>query len=223
MLLDFQTIDDVKLKTELTEIQAVIDSSAFLQGLFVESQIPENTEGFRIFSDPINLDMRIQTPGYYYDDPEKWSFRDLSNILGEEESRIMYEGVFPSYNEVLEVKELYWELIKGVADKTETPVNNQILKLMKRYSDYSVSLQNKFNLTENNVNYIFKLVVPNVVQEHILLLVKAAVFGGLEHSPICQRVLDCYRLGGMPGGWVGPLPENGGKAKDCIELYHLGQ
>ncbi|MCF2860484.1 hypothetical protein L1286_23760 [Pseudoalteromonas sp. SMS1] len=64
--------------------------------------------------------------------------------------------------------------------------------------------------------------MPYFIHANFIMMMGAAIFGGLENSPISQRILDCYRLGGMPGGWVGPLPDDGGLAKDCIELYHLG-
>lgn len=57
---------------------------------------------------------------------------------------------------------------------------------------------------------------------HFLALVEAAFFGGVESWPIAQHFQACYQTGGIPTGWVGPLPADGGVAQDCMQLLHFG-
>ncbi|RZM69424.1 hypothetical protein C3B51_23510 [Pseudoalteromonas rubra] len=220
MLLNYQEIGSDSVKRELGLVQQVYTQDAFLKGLFLGSRLPEDLEGFRVFKDPINLDFRIQTPDYCNDEPEKWEFQNLPYILDDEQGRVTSEGVYSDFNYRLAVQEKYKKVLWGFTDDFGAFPHQRISAL--RTKEHDLAMQKNFSLTSTNVEYIFHHLIPDIVHAHFVMIVDAAIFGGLDNSPILKRVLDCYRLGGMPGGWVGPLPEDGGTPEQCMELYHLG-
>ncbi|RZM69423.1 hypothetical protein C3B51_23505 [Pseudoalteromonas rubra] len=218
MLFDYQSIDLEPIREDLKRIEHICENDLFLSGLFLGSSLPKNLEGFRIFKDPINLDFRIQTPDYCNDEPEKWDFKNLPHILDEEQGRVMYEGVYSDFNTRVARKKKYKKVL---SDCFGDFFHERISAL--RTKEHDRVMQHAFSLTSTNVEYIFHHLIPDIVDEHFVIIVDAVIFGGLDNSPICKRLLDCYRLGGMPGGWVGSLPEDGGTPEQCMELYHLGE
>lgn len=221
VLLSYQAIESEQVKQELELIEHIYTHDTFMSGLFLGSCLPKDLEGFRIFRDPINLDMRIETPGYCSDEPEKWPFQNLPYILDDEQARVKYDGVYKEFKDVLAVKKKYKKVVDGFVDDFGRYSHERMTAL--RTKEHDLAMQKQFSLTEANVEYIFYHLIPDIIHAHFVQIVDAAIFGGLEHSPIAQRLLDCYRLGGMPGGWVGPTPEDGGDALQCMELYHLGE
>nr|KJZ11170.1 hypothetical protein TW77_06570 [Pseudoalteromonas rubra] len=222
MLLDYQEIGSDSVKRELGLVQQVYTQDVFLKGLFLGARLPEDLEGFRVFKDPINLDMRIQTPDYCYDEPEKWDFQHFTSILEwNEGDPSLYFRFYDNYDDVLAIQKEYKKILYGFADDFYEPIVNRIQKF--RTNDQDDAMKKKYSLTSTNLEYIYADLIPNIVLDHFVRIVDIVIFGGLERSPICKRLLDCYRLGGMPGGWVGPLPEDGGTPEQCMELYHLGE
>ncbi|WP_010382884.1 hypothetical protein [Pseudoalteromonas rubra] len=217
MLLNYQDIHSELLAKELMLVEKVYTSKGFMMGLFLSSLLPKNLEGFRIFKDPINLDMRIDTPGYCSDEPEKWEFQNLPYLLDDEQGRILYGDVV----DVDALEKRYKLLREGFLKDFGVLPHERMSALRTR--EHDLAMQTAFSLTSTNVEYIFHHLIPDIVHAHFVMIVDAAIFGGLDNSPILKRVLDCYRLGGMPGGWVGPLPEDGGTPEQCMELYHLGE
>ncbi|PCK30193.1 hypothetical protein [Pseudoalteromonas piscicida] len=221
MLLSYQAIESVQLKKDLELIEHIYTQDTFMSGLFLGSALPKDLEGFRVFRDPINLDMRIQTPGYCSDEPEKWPFQNMPYILDDERSRVKYDGVYKDLKNIMLTKKKYKEILKGFSKDFGCFSEQRMIDL--RTKEHDSAMQKEFSLTEVNVEYIFYHLIPDIIHAHFVQIVDAAIFGGIEHSPIAERLLDCYRLGGMPGGWVGPKPEDGGDVMQCMELYHLGE
>ncbi|MDK1286651.1 hypothetical protein [Pseudoalteromonas umbrosa] len=220
MLLDYQSIDSEIIISDLKKIYNVYTQEQFMSGLFLGSTLPDNLEGFRLYKDPINLDFRIQTPDYCDDEPEKWNFKNLPHILEDEGGRVETEGVYSDFNYRLAVQEKYKKILWGFTDDFGAFPHDRMSVL--RTKEHDIAMQKAFSLTSTNVEYIFYHLIPDVIHAHFVMIMDAAIFGGLDNSPIFSRLLDCYRLGGMPGGWVGPLPEDGGTPEQCMELYHLG-
>ncbi|MCF6443082.1 hypothetical protein L1077_27015 [Pseudoalteromonas luteoviolacea] len=221
MLLDYQKIGSAQIEKELKMVQGVYTQEAFLSGLFLGSYLPNDLDGFRIFSDPYNLDTRIQTPDDYMDEPEKWEFKHFNDILGwNEGTKGFYKGFYKDYDDVLALKKEYKCILYGFLDDFYDLILQRIAKY--RSKEHEQLIRAKYSLTARNVEYLYVDLIPDIILEHFYEIVSEVIFGGLSKSTINTRVLDCYRLGGMPGGWVGPHPRDGGLAKDCMELYHLG-
>ncbi|KZW98150.1 hypothetical protein JL49_25145 [Pseudoalteromonas luteoviolacea] len=219
MLTTIQTIESQQIAEDLKKIEAVYTGENFLSGLFLNSRLPDNLEGFRVYNDVKCIDMRIETSGDYYDNPDNYPFRHFPDILEDESGRITYRGVY-SFDEAMNIQDQYEGLVNQFTSKFGKIVDNALAVHLDD-STYS-KIAAHADMPTKHVQWLFERCLSYVVHSNFIMMVDAAVLGGLENSPISQRILDCYRLGGMPGGWVGPMPEDGGLAKDCIELYHLG-
>ncbi|MDK1286643.1 hypothetical protein [Pseudoalteromonas umbrosa] len=219
MLSAIQQIDSHQIAEDLKEIEAVYTSRTFLSGLFLGSNIPKNIEGIRVYNDAKEIDMRIETTGNYYDNPDSYDFEHFPDILEDETGRIRYQGTY-SYEEAVKLEENFKALTSHFTGNFGKFVDNVLAAHIDSTSYSKIAEHAEMPL--KHVHWLFERCLSYVVHANFIMMVDAAILGGLKNSPISQRMLDCYRLGGMPGGWVGPLPKDGGLARDCMELYHLG-
>jgi len=99
-------------------------------------------------------------------------------------------------------------------------------ELLKKIEKHGI-LENLSALSENDIDQkrleeIVKEVYPNAVAGHFMSLAAASLFGGVESWPIADQFYKCFEIGGMPTGWVGSLPAEGGLPNECMQLLHFG-
>ena len=63
---------------------------------------------------------------------------------------------------------------------------------------------------------------PSIVFMCVTNYIRAGYFGGTDIWPVGEHLFNSLATGGVPTGWVGALPENGGNAKDCLQIIHFG-
>lgn len=78
-------------------------------------------------------------------------------------------------------------------------------------------------LDEKRFEDIVDLTFKNNIDGFITYIIDAAYLGGLDKSPIFERMLEGFETGGFPCGWLGPLPEDGGDPVESIAVFHLGR
>ncbi len=54
-------------------------------------------------------------------------------------------------------------------------------------------------------------------------ILSAGWFGGISCHPVAERMLECLETGGLPCGWIGTRPREGGNARDCMQMVHFGR
>ncbi|MDK1286640.1 hypothetical protein [Pseudoalteromonas umbrosa] len=218
MLSAIQKIDSHQIAEDLKEIEAVYTSRTFLSGLFLGSNLPKNIEGIRVYNNVKEVDMRIVTSDEYYNKPNSHPFKHFPHLLEEESGRYLYKAISPDKRKELRTQ------YKALTTKFANEFGYYVDEVIARHTNSETYIKTSVHadMPIRHVQWLFERCVPNVIYANFIMIVEATIFVGLENSPISQRMLDCYRLGGMPGGWVGPLPKDGGLAKDCMELYHLG-
>ena len=63
---------------------------------------------------------------------------------------------------------------------------------------------------------------PSIIFMTITSCINAGYYGGMDAWPVSKQLSNCLELGGVPTGWIGPLPDQGGQPKLCIQLIHFG-
>ncbi|PID61864.1 MAG: hypothetical protein CSB44_05135 [Gammaproteobacteria bacterium] len=74
---------------------------------------------------------------------------------------------------------------------------------------------------KSDVEYFFSHDLPNEIDAYIGCLVMGAQLGGLHSWPVADYLCKCFEWGYMPCGWVGPLPEDGGDPRKCMQVLAL--
>ena len=69
---------------------------------------------------------------------------------------------------------------------------------------------------------VAKETFTNNMYGFVRCIAEAAYYGGMDESPIFNRMLEGFETGGFPCGWLGPLPEHGGDPVKAVALFHLG-
>ncbi|PID61862.1 MAG: hypothetical protein CSB44_05125 [Gammaproteobacteria bacterium] len=71
------------------------------------------------------------------------------------------------------------------------------------------------------VECFFSRDLLNEVDAYIRRLVMGAMLGGLHSWPVADYLCKCFEWGYMPCGWIGPLPEDGGDPRKCMQVLAL--
>lgn len=79
-----------------------------------------------------------------------------------------------------------------------------------------------FDGSLKDLEWLYSSHFPVVISSDLMGLIKIIALKGLDNSPLATRMIECYELGGTQAGWVGPRPQDGGKARDCLQLFHMG-
>ncbi|PID61863.1 MAG: hypothetical protein CSB44_05130 [Gammaproteobacteria bacterium] len=77
------------------------------------------------------------------------------------------------------------------------------------------------NLKTTDMEYFFSHDLPNEIGADLDQLILGAQIGGLHFWPIADYLCKVYEWGYMPCGWIGPLPEDGGDPRKCMQMLAL--
>jgi hypothetical protein len=216
VILDFFHTDSEVTRRDLLHINSLISSDIFLKGLGKDAKTIVISTEFPIICDIVYA-QKIMTSQDIWDMPEPWPYQYFPGVIedGIEHSKhATYEQRVELRKIISKNSDLFgqflWEVIQEKYRKHN--INEYLAATVK-------SKKYEYEFLEFIVNNSFK----NDIHGYISYLIDAAYYGGISASPIFQRVYTAFMTGGIPCGWVGPLPENGGDPKLCMQLLHFGR
>jgi len=223
-LCDELETDNPVTQHDLGRIDKLVASDIFLKALGNRSREVPLPDGFPIQTN-ILLIGELMTCQAVYDLQEPWPYQYFTGII--EDGVPGYEYV--SYEEYARIRKLF------LTSKTLDELGEKISILIdERYERYGIreflfekaSKQTKQNIIVEEcripVPDIVDCILPNAIHGMLGYLVETAYLGGIEKSLVYKRFYDAFQTGGIPCGWIGPLPENGGDPKECLQLLHYG-
>ncbi|WP_018693708.1 hypothetical protein [Algicola sagamiensis] len=217
MIFEFFNPESEQQAIEIRRVDKALLSPCFLSGLSTKSLYEIAKSDFLLTTDFPSLPMRLDGHDQYYD--KERDFENYTEILEEEAGRVQFCGVV-SQEESSRIFTATTESFNKMTNILWNHINKKVLELGLK-AEYG-ELSKKFCLEIKEVEWIYENCLLTVIHNDFYFILKAIVFGGLSNSALALRILEAYETGGIPGGWVGPLPEDDGKPEDCLQLFHFG-
>ena len=218
MLRDIYDPIDTECEQCIQYAQTVLDSDIFLAGL---GKFSSKT----VISQSTNVITDFERADYLMDSREMMS------------DPIQREGGDQFFSDVLQGAFNYPSLDKYSLEEQNkrTEKRGDSYRLLGEYikqkvfeayekNDVRDLLAQKFsNPTAEGIERHLDNHYPGVIYTCTANWINAAYFGGKDDFPLCAELMDSLAIGGVPTGWIGPQPKNGGKGKDCLQIIHFGQ
>jgi len=198
---------------DLQKLDNLVSSDTFLKTLGGPYGANLAATGFPIVND-IFLADDMMTSQEMWDLLEPWPYQYFVGVIEDESGRLMYKtGV--SKEKALAIS----DFIRVTSDAYA----EQILRLLEQLynKNNTLDLADRFQ-DKSRAEYILTDSFKNSIIGYLHYMIKGALFAGLDNSPVFQRMYEAFLTGGIPCGWVGPLPEDGGDPVECMQLFHLG-
>lgn len=218
MILDLLKTDDPVAQRDLERIDRLLLGDIFLKGLGVRASEVPPPDDFPVVEDIVVADSMIRLQDIW-DTPEPWPYQYFPGIVEWESHRIEYAPEIDkkkrdnAMNAVYRNDEYFQYCIKKIEESYER--NNTVI--------YIIENNNNHSKKDSYVEHIITMVLEHNIQAYVSFFVETAFLGGLDRSPIFKRMLEAFETGGVPCGWLGPLPEDGGEPKTAIALLHFGK
>ncbi|WP_068086705.1 hypothetical protein [Polycladidibacter stylochi] len=218
MILDFFPIRDESKRADLLKIDELIRSDDFLRGVGVHAQTSSVALDIPLVRDvPKAFDM--MTSQEIWDLPEPWPYQYFPGIVEDESGRIQFKAGLDN-TERLSISQICSE---GM-DQFGQYINRCIDDACARHNIEKFLLSAPFEKsTEEDLEWMISSILRNEVVNYLQYMTEAICFVGLKRTPIFTRVYEAFLTGGIPCGWVGAEPEEGGDPIKCIQLLHYGK
>ena len=198
---------------DLQKLDNLVSGDTFLKTLGGPYGADLAATGFPIVND-IFLAHDMMTSQEMWDLPEPWPYQYFVGIVEDEAGRVKFRTGLN--------KEKYSTLRQSLSGRTDQLSLKLFEHLNAIYDKYGVKkFAERFSDT-TKAEYILLDSFQNEVFAYLHYMIQGALFAGLDNSPVFQRMYEAFLTGGIPCGWVGPLPEDGGEAVECMQLFHLG-
>lgn len=209
----YPPIDEMSRRS-LEKVQTLLDSEVLLSGLGIDCASYPVPANFPLIND-LDRSYYLISSQQMWDEEEEDQDQYFEEINGEAIDRY---NRYP-YKEVLERQKPISKNIDAMSDFLYT----EIKKLMDKHKVVehlsTIPTDNKEPLGVKN---LVENVYANSVAGHFMRMAESAFFGGIESWPIVSQYYACFLTGGIPTGWVGKLPSDGGVPQECMQLLHFG-
>ncbi|MBT2971690.1 MAG: hypothetical protein KME56_17455 [Candidatus Thiodiazotropha sp. (ex Ctena orbiculata)] len=214
MIFDYFEADDPLKHRDLQRIDDLLSSDHFLKALGKDAHALMVPDDFPVVTDVIYAEKMLHSQEIW-DMPEPWPYQYFADITG----RINpYDHV--TIEERIEIEKIRKKNIDAYT-------KNIILFLDSKYEEYQIT---QFLCESVDHEKFQKDVVVEIIRSFqsdidafIDNMIYASYYGGIDASPEIKRIYEAFLTGGIPCGWVGPLPEDGGDPNKCMQLLHFGR
>ncbi len=205
MILRLDNSQNPQVKADLEKINALMESGIFLKGLGKDAVNLAPPPDFPIITD-IDQAGEMISSQEIWDLPEPWPFQYFPAIAEDELGRLMYDNGLP-YGEQQAIDRLL-----------DTKYAQE-----GYFTADEIQARMKINQIAAFTNPEFAERILNEVDNAVHAITQGIYFaGGLDNTPVFKRFYEALLTGGMPCGWVGPMPEDGGDPVECLQLLHFG-
>lgn len=216
---------DKKVRNDISRIDNVLHSDIFLKALGNQAQKLTLPQDFPICQNYLKA-AEMLVSETIYDTPKPWVYQCFMEIYEEENGRIYFKSGLDN----LKSQEISAHIRAKKGDNEQ--FDQYILDLVNtRYIRYQISeTLTALEISVDNVEdwlhepaYVVNNIFLNEIYGWIDGLIDASYYCGLENSPFYHRICEAFETGGIPAGWIGPKPDEGGKPEDCLQLLHYGK
>ena len=201
--------EDAGLREVVERLRALMVSERLLAGLGKDAKSVEIGEGFNVLTD-LEKARRMA----YGDDlatvPEPRPYVLFTNVISNS-ARPSDAGINPANKPQRPMRtgfrQIVWDSEKLIR---EAGKKHQVEKefRLRGYEDVA------------NDYYVF---VSDQGVAMVDSIISAGWFGGLSYHSVAERMLECLETGGLPCGWIGDYPWEGGDARECMQMVHFGR
>jgi len=212
MLKDYEAYfdtEDAGLREVVERLRALVTSERLLVGLGKDAGQVEIPPGFGVQTD-LDLAQRMAYGDDMYGVPEPLPFEPFLDVMNNSVSA-SDAGIRPSDKPQQPMQKGFREFGWG----SETA----ILEAGKRHQVEDEFRRRGFDDVANEY-YVFVGDQGGAMVDRIL---SAGWFGGIACHPVAERMLECLETGGLPCGWIGTRPREGGNARECMQMVHFGR
>ncbi|KKD57840.1 hypothetical protein RN22_24240 [Grimontia sp. AD028] len=218
MISDLFPFNDGLKNNDLDKIDDLVCSNGFLGGLGVCAKEKHLTLDFPHLHD-VSKSYEMMTSQEIWDLPEPLPYQYFPGILEDEAGRLQYETGLNNTE-----RENIAKVYRAGVDRLGLYLFDKIDGAYTRHNiEVFLSDVTCEHSHEKGLDWIIKNGIRNEIEGYFEYIVKGICYGGLYKSPIFSRVYEAFLTGGIPCGWVGPTPEDGGEPVNSIQLLHFGQ
>ncbi len=218
MIEEYCDVDDPQMASDLKRIDAILCSSVFLKGLGVNASDAPSPMGFPVVADLVRA-KELMRPTNLYHIPEPWPYQEFYTVVEEEWGRMAFcTGLSERSQYMLSQR------IMGFSGPLASALQGLVAATLEvnQVHEHFVSRDcSKLSEGELLLSFTSEL-VPHHIVSLVQYMVRAVYYGGLDNSRINYRVLQAFETGGIPCGWLGPLPGEGGDPVEAIAVMHFG-
>lgn len=212
MLKDYEAYfdtEDAGLREVVERLRALVISERLLVGLGQGAEQTELPPGFHVQTD-LEEARRMAYGDDLADVPEPRPYVLFTDVIG---NSVVSENA--GINPVNKPKQLMGKGFMKFGDDSETVIlaSGQKLQVEDEFR------RRGFDDVANDY-YVFVSDQGGAMVDRIL---SAGWFGGISCHPVAERMLECLEAGGLPCGWIGTPPWEGGDARDCMQMVHFGR
>lgn len=199
------SIDNYQIREDLRKLVDLVEYPLFLKGIGAKAdQCPVVSE-FRVIRSYAEA-AKTMTDQSVWDLSEPWPYQYFPDIVESENGRLMYSN--------------------GLSAEKLAQIDRYCEKFISSIRIYFYekidSLREKYNFREIISNDSVGEKINHTIEESLMYLINFCTYGGFATSPILCRFYEAFLTGGAPCAWVGPLPEDGGDPKDCLQILYRG-
>lgn len=225
-LIDIFSPTDTKVTEDIKRIDNLIHGDIFLKGIGINSLELEKPVAFPVIDNYLKAAEMLLSESMY-SMPEPWAYQCFMEVWEEEDGRIKFSSTMSSekrikINEYLEEKkEMYGDFTGDMFNL----INGKYVQhdVKEFLLGTNASKEDIEDWIAEDLEYVICDNFPNEIEGFISGLIETSFYIGLENSAFYTRILEAFETGGIPAGWVGATPENGGGTpKNCLQLLHYG-
>lgn len=219
MIEEYCEMDDPLVQSELRRIDAMLCGDDFLNGLGVNAKNAPSSAGFPVVTDVVRA-RELMVPGRLDDFPDPKPYQEFYAVIGDEAERMEAQSGSSESRRVdlgYSTFAFSLELIRLVFKHAALAIDQHQAR------DNFLRAGGGRQFGDKNFTWFTDEFVPNYISSLVYHVIQAVYLVGLDGSRINMRVLEAFETGGMPCGWLGPLPEDGGDPVDAIAVLHFGQ
>lgn len=200
--------EDAGLREVVERLRALVTSERLLVGLGKDADQVEIPPGFVVQTD-LDLAQQMAYGDDMYGAPEPLPFEPFLDVMN---NSVGLENAGSSADKPQQPIRL--GLIK-FGDDSETA----LLASGQKHQVEDEFRRRGFDDVANDLT-VFAGAQGSSMVDRIL---SAGWFGGIACHPVAERMLECLETGGLPCGWIGTRPWEGGNARDCMQMVHFGR
>lgn len=213
------TSDDLVTRRDLERIGDMVLGDMFLKGLGAYAEECVIPSHFPVVTEILSAE-ELLSPGVLWSLPEPWPYNELVGVVQEEIGRLNYATGL-SAQRLEEIQNFHKEWFGPI----EIPLLERIYAVYQRNDILNCLRQRSVRQQADDETFerVAKETFTNNMHGFVRCIAEAAYYGGMDESPIFNRMLEGFETGGFPCGWLGPLPEDGGDPVEAVAVFHLGK
>jgi hypothetical protein len=213
MIFDYFEAEDPHVRHDLQRIDNLLKSDTFLKALGKDADELTAPDDFPIITDVIYAEKMLHSQEIW-DMPKPWPYQYFAEITD-----CIEHLKFLSYEDKVK--------LDGIINKNIDAFGKHFLEFLgTKYEQHQIVRFLYEKVDQAKYDKVEKIEViesfQNDIDAFIYYLIDASYYGGIDAWPEMKRIYEAFLTGGLPCGWVGPLPEDGGDPRKCMQLLHFG-